>query len=145
MIGKIVKIRVHYYDASTRTTKFKVRPGLVISGYGSIDTDYIVLPISKISRAQNISHEYDLPIDPSTYPLSKLTVYSYIRCHKQATIARADIIGEISDFKTDYPDKYLEIISLVEKFDDEKVYQSLIWALAPYGAFFILQISTFLC
>lgn len=105
MIGKIVKIRTPYYDRLSKTTKFKSRPGLVVENYGLTDSDYIVLPVSKISDKRMRNPKYDLEIDPKDFPLSNLKVYSFIRCHKQIPIPKANISGVIFDFKEVYFEK----------------------------------------
>jgi ABC-type transporter lipoprotein component MlaA len=121
MIGDIVKIRTPYFDSKSNSIRFKSRPGLIIGNYGPTDSDYLVLPISKISHSRFRHPTYDLLIDPQTYPLSNLTCRSYIRCHKQVTIRRADISDTISKFKVNYPEKYSEVIELLSKFDKEKI------------------------
>lgn len=125
MIGKIVKIRTPYYDRLSKSTKFKSRPGLVIGNYGLTDSDYLVLPVSKISDERMRHPKYDLPIDPDAFPLSNLKVYSFIRCHKQISIPKSNISGVISDFKNSYFEKYLEAIRLLEEFDIEKISNAL--------------------
>lgn len=86
MIGKIVKIRTPYYDRLSKTTKFKLRPGLVIGNYGLTDSDYIVLPVSKVSDKRMRHPKYDLEIYPKDFPLSNLKVYSFIRCHTHTSL-----------------------------------------------------------
>ncbi|MCD7810064.1 MAG: hypothetical protein LUH02_12065 [Erysipelotrichaceae bacterium] len=125
LIGKIVKIRTPFYNINTKRTEFKSRPGLVIGNYGSTDNDYIVLPISKVSNEYMRHPEYDLAIDPSLYPLAHLTSFSYIRCHKQATINRTNISNVICDFKELYGEKYFEALLLLEKFDQLKLNNAL--------------------
>ena len=83
MIGKIIKMRTPYYNRTSKTTKFKSRPGLVIGNYGLTDSDYIVLPVSKISDKRKRNPKYDLEIDPKDFPLSNLKVYSFIRCQNK--------------------------------------------------------------
>ncbi|MCD7894820.1 MAG: type II toxin-antitoxin system PemK/MazF family toxin [Erysipelotrichaceae bacterium] len=125
LIGKIVKIRTPFYNIDSKKTEFKSRPELVIGNYGSTDNDYIVLPISKVSNKRMRHPEYDLAIDPSLYPLAHLTSFSYIRCHKQATINRTNISNVICDFKELYENKYIETLLLLEKFDKEKLTDAL--------------------
>ncbi len=125
LIGKIVKIRTPFYNINSRRTEFKSRPGLVIGNYGSTDNDYIVLPISKVSNERMRHPEYDLAIDPYLYPLAHLTSFSYIRCHKQSTINRANISATICDFKDLYEEKYIEALLLLEKFGKEKLTNAL--------------------
>lgn len=126
MIGKVLIIRTKYYDNILNKEKIKKRPGLCISDYGSIDNDLVVLPLSTISHAYMRNLKYDLMIEPMIYPKLNLKKTSYIRTHKQQSIARADVINIIGDLKKDYPDKYLEIIALVEEFDKEKIKKALI-------------------
>ncbi|WP_279000647.1 type II toxin-antitoxin system PemK/MazF family toxin [Thomasclavelia cocleata] len=117
----IVKIITPFYDMRSSAMKFKSRPGLVIAGYGVLDNDYIVLPISTISDKRRRNQDYDIKINPIDYPDCNLNKISYIRTHKQVTINRKEIGGVICDFKNLYEDKYLEIISKLEQFDKEKV------------------------
>lgn len=121
MIGKIVKIRTPYFDSTSGTIKFKYRPGLIIGNYGLVDNDYIALPVSKVTNSRVRHPVYDVPIDPAQFPLSNLTAFSYIRCHKQKVVARAEIGGVICDFKTIYQDKYLDCLGLLEQFDKDKI------------------------
>jgi len=45
-----------------------------------------------------------------------LTQYSYVRTHKQSVVNIVELYIEIIDFKKDYMDIYLDIISKMEEF-----------------------------
>lgn len=93
---------------------FKKRPVLVI---GKADNcDYIVLPVSRITRSENIDSHYDLPMEVLDYPLMNLTAKSYIRTHKQTVLHKNELIKEITDFKKNYQCTYFESIRRVETF-----------------------------
>ncbi len=83
------------------------------------------MPVSKISDKRMRHPKYDLEIDPKDFPLSNLKVYSFIRCHKQTPISKANVSGVISDFKEEYFEKYMEALSLLEEFDSEKISSAL--------------------
>ena len=113
MIGQIRKTITPYYDKSTKSTRFKSRPALILK---ETNGDYIVLPISKIRFQKNVDPEYDLRIEVSKYPNLGLTVDSYIRTGKQTVINRAGIADEISNLKNEYPELFLSIVNKLEQF-----------------------------
>ena len=41
---------------------------------------------------------------------------SYIRTHKQTVLYAASLIRPIVDFRTEYPDVYIDVIAKVEEF-----------------------------
>lgn len=117
MIGNIRKTRTPFYSAATGKKEFKYRPALIIAEADS--TDYVVLPVSTISRKENRNPIYDIEIDPENYPKLNLDRLSYVRTHKQTIIYRADIGGLISDLKSTYPDLYETILKKREDFSRE--------------------------
>lgn len=116
MIGKIYTISTPYYDILSQTTKFKVRPALVISG--PRNNDYTVLPISRVTNRKNLDKDYDVEVDIIMYPSLNLTANCYVRLHKQTTIHQSMLYKEISDLKTIYPELYLKIITLLESYNE---------------------------
>ncbi len=75
--------------------------------------------MSKISVSKNINPTYDVKIDPNTYPLSNLTVVSYVRTHKQCVIHRKDLGSEICDLKSKYEELYMDILVKRDAFSAE--------------------------
>lgn len=123
MIGKVCLATTPYYDKAQQRNSFKVRPVLVISGQRN--NDYTALPISRITMQANIDHEYDVKVDPAQYPRLGLNNVSYIRAHKQIAIHRSELTKQIGDMTVDYPDLFVEIIGLVEKWNIELINKAL--------------------
>ena len=61
MIGKIFWSVFLFYDAKNSRNAFKKRPVLVISG--PRNNDYTVLPISSVTKKQNLDSDYDFELD----------------------------------------------------------------------------------
>ncbi|MDE6747283.1 MAG: type II toxin-antitoxin system PemK/MazF family toxin [Oscillospiraceae bacterium] len=117
MVGKIYTSVVPYYDVTTKSTRFKGRPVLII---GDIrNDDYTVLPISKVSKKQFLDLVYDVEVKKIDYPNLKLTCDSYIRVHKQTTVHKTMLGREISDLKYEYEDLYLSVFELLEQRNNE--------------------------
>ena len=123
MIGKICTILSPFYDSENQKKAFKKRPALVIAG--PRNNDYIILPVSSVSKKENLDNEYDIKIDPEKYPDLKLKKVSYIRTHKQTTVHRAEILGTISSLKEDYKDLYEKVIETWSEFQYEVLNESL--------------------
>lgn len=114
MIGEIRGILTPYYDLVQNKHSFKKRPALIIAQADA--SDYVVLPISRVTRKQNLDIVYDVLVDPAVYPLLNLTAISYIRTHKQ-TIVHFSEIGKIyGDLKSNYEELYIEILEKRELF-----------------------------
>ena len=114
MTGKACISVTKYYDRKTQRIGLKERPVLII---GNADpADFVALPISRITFRQNIDQEYDYPLEIPDYPTMKLTEKSYIRSHKQFIANASEITKVICDFRADYPDAYIAILELVERF-----------------------------
>ncbi len=94
--------------------EFKNRPILIVGQADS--TDYVVLPISRVTNFANLDNNYDVPIEPSDVPLMNLKQRSYVRTHKQCVIHLGELTKEIVDFKNEYPDIYINIIAKMEAF-----------------------------
>lgn len=123
MIGKICTILSPFYDSKNQKKAFKKRPALVI--VGPRNNDYIILPVSSVSKKENLDNEYDIKIDPEKYPDLKLKKVSYIRTHKQTIVHRAEILGTISSLKEDYKDLYEKVIETWSEFQYEVLNESL--------------------
>jgi uncharacterized protein YifN (PemK superfamily) len=94
--------------------EFKNRPVLIV---GQADaTDYVILPISRVTNSANLDSDYDLQITQQTVPLMNLKQTSYIRTHKQSIVHAGELTKEIVDFKREYPDIYIEAIAKMEEF-----------------------------
>ena len=117
MIGKICVSITPFYDTIRNKKSFKKRPVLIIAGPRS--NDYTVLPISTITRKENLDKKYDLEVNPSIYPMKKLTKLSYVRTHKQTTIHESEIVSTISDLRGEYEDLYLEVLTKLSEFNHE--------------------------
>ena len=121
MIGKIYASMVEFFDIKTNTTKIKSRPILILSS--TRNNDYTILPISTITNKVNMDTDYDIKIDPVSYPKLKLKQISYVRTHKrtfihQASIDRNNVIG---DLKKDYEELFLKILEKVQEFDNKVI------------------------
>ena len=118
--GDIVVSIIEYYDLKTKSKKFKSRPCMIVA-LSDKNGDYVVLPISTISKKDNINSVYDVLIDISIYPKLNLSKTSFVRTHKQTIIHRGSIDSIISNVKSIYEDLYLKIISQMEAFQKKIV------------------------
>lgn len=109
MIGKAYVSTFQFYNNHTHKMEFKNRPILIVGQADS--TDYVVLPISRVTNFANLDNNYDVPIEPSDVPLMNLKQRSYVRTHKQCVIHLGELTKEIVDFKNEYPDIYINIIA----------------------------------
>jgi len=100
---------------------FKGRPVLVIGKADS--SDYVVLPISRVTNRDNFDVHFDYEMKPETYAGSglQLSAVSFVRTHKQAVLNDGEIIKKVFDLKKEFPDVYVEIIDLVEEFQKELI------------------------
>ena len=114
MIGKAYVSTFQFYNNQTHKMEFKNRPILIVGQADS--TDYVVLPISRVTNFANLDNNYDVPIEPSDVPLMNLKQRSYVRTHKQCVIHLGELTKEIVDFKNEYPDIYINIIAKMEAF-----------------------------
>lgn len=113
MIGMFCVATFPYYDTSTGRNKFKKSPMIILGQADS--SDYVTLPVSKVSIKENIDDEYDLEIVCDEYPLLNLNCTSYIRTHKQ-TITNRNGIRTIISVKDTYPELWLSILQKIEDF-----------------------------
>lgn len=119
MIGKAYVSTFPFYDNKTGLMSFKNRPVLIV---GRADnSDYVVLPISRVTNQNNLDSYYDVPIDTADVPLMNLKQKSYIRTHKQSVIHVRELTKEIVDFKTEYTDIYLDVLSKMKEFQKELI------------------------
>lgn len=117
MIGSLCIIVSPYYDRKNNRNSYKKRPALVISG--PRNNDYTILPVSSVSKKENLDEVYDIKVDPEKYPLLGLNKVSYIRTHKQTVVHRSSIVEKISSIKEEYNDLYQIIISSWMDFENE--------------------------
>lgn len=67
MIGKAYWATFKYYDSSLHKMAFKKRPILII---GQADErDYVVLPISRVTKKENPDTHYDFEMQIADYPI----------------------------------------------------------------------------
>lgn len=119
MIGEVHLSVVNFYDSSTGTTRRKKRPVLIVGG--PRNNDYTVLPISTITRRENVDATYDIPICGTDRVTLGLDRDSFLRTHKQIPIHRGEITRKLGDMKTDLPDLYIEALAKMDKFQSEIV------------------------
>lgn len=114
LIGKAYVSVFKFYNNKTKKMDFKKRPLLIV---GKADaTDYVVLPISRVTNKNNLNLDYDIPIEPEEFPLMNLKQISYVRTNKSSTVNCCELVKEIIDFRENYPDKYLDIMIKMEEF-----------------------------
>lgn len=121
MIGKVYTSLMKYYNSIERRNKVKARPVLIISDLRN--NDYTVLPVSSVTKKENLDNDFDVEISPAKYPLLNIHHISYIRTHKQLTVHMGSLGKEISDLKKEYPDLFLDIMAKREQWNrliDEK-------------------------
>lgn len=123
MIGKVCISLVQYYDTKQKKTLMKKRPVLIISG--PLNNDYTVLPISSISRRENVDYNYDIHICDEYREILNLDKDSFIRTHKQFTIHRASIYKPISDMKQLLPTFYSQVLNTMSKHQQYVMEQAL--------------------
>ena len=117
MIGELRWSLTPFYDLTAQRNSFKRRPVLFIAKADS--NDYVALPLSRITRRDNLDPVYDIEVDPAVYPNLNLSAVSYIRTHKQTIINRGEVAGLIGNMKAEYPDLYLTILEKREQFSKE--------------------------
>lgn len=119
MIGEVCVSTFPFYDNKSRKMGYKNRPILVI---GQADAgDYVALPISRVTRKENLDAYFDVEIQPKDFPLTGIHATSYIRTHKQQTVHKGEITRKIVDFKGEYRESYNEIINKVEEFQKKLI------------------------
>ena len=119
MIGKAYWAIFKYFDSSSHKMAFKKRPVLII---GKADeSDYVVLPISRVTRKEHIDSRYDFEMETGEYPALSLKATSYIRTHKQSIANVGELADCIADFRDEYPDAYTEVMGLVEEFQSNLI------------------------
>lgn len=114
MIGEIRVTKTPFFDKTNNKQSFKSRPALVIGQADS--SDYVVLPVSRVTNPHNIDTTYDVLLDPVVYPALNLKKVSYVRTHKQTVIHDSNIDKLVSNLKMSYEDLYIEILAKMEDF-----------------------------
>ena len=87
--------------------------------------DYVVLPVSRVTKRNNLDPIYDIEINPAKYPKLNLTAISYVRTHKQTIIHASEISDLIGNLKGDYEELYLDILQKREQFSKEVTDQAI--------------------
>ena len=123
MIGKAYVSVFKFYNNKTNKLDFKCRPVLIVGKADS--SDYIILPISRVTNQSNLDIYYDVPIEPEDVPLMNLSQKSYIRTHKQSVVHAGELTKEIVDFKSEYEDIYLNVLCKMEEFQKELISNAL--------------------
>ncbi len=121
MIGTICISAFKYYDNVKHRMAFKGRPVRII---GQADnSDYVVLPISRVTKKENLNLHYDYEMRPETYSETslQLSTVSYVRTHKRAVLNSGKITKQVLDLKHDFPRVYAEIINLVKEFQKKLI------------------------
>lgn len=84
MTGKAYWAIFQYYDGKLNKMAFKKRPVLVIGK--ADDKDWVVLPISRVTRREYLDSHYDFEMNVLSYPKMSLKQTSYVRTHKQTVL-----------------------------------------------------------
>ncbi|UXR79387.1 MULTISPECIES: type II toxin-antitoxin system PemK/MazF family toxin [unclassified Staphylococcus] len=118
-VGKIVKIRLPYFNSKTNQVSYKSRPALIIGcEKKQFPCDFTYLPISKVTSESNRHLFYDFEIDENNG--SHLNLHhtpSFIRCHKVGTAHCSEVSkNTISDLSKLRPDVFDEIKSIFETY-----------------------------
>lgn len=116
MIEMVYVSKFQFYNKAKNRMDFKKRPVLIVSKADS--TDYVVLPISRVTNQANLDTYYDFKIDPVDMPLLNLTQISYVRTHKQSIVNKSNLIKGVVNFKKEYTKEYSTIIAKVKEFQD---------------------------
>lgn len=114
MIGKAYISVFPFFDIKANRPSYKSRPVLII-GQADI-SDYVVLPISRVTNRSHLDEYYDIKLKPADVPLMNLTEISYIRTHKQTIVNEVSLTKKIVNFRQEYEELYLTILSRVEEF-----------------------------
>lgn len=123
MIGKAYVSTFKYYNNRTHRLDFKNRPVLIIGQADS--TDYVILPVSRVTNQNNLDHHYDVVLEPEKVPLLHLKERSFVRTHKQSIVNAGELTRKIVDFRKEYPDIYRTIIARMEEFQKNLVVNAL--------------------
>lgn len=117
MIGKAYVCTFPFYDMKQGKMSYKNRPVLII---GKADlSDYVVLPISRVTQRHRLVPEYDLEITANLFPRMNMKQTSYIRTHKQQIANSAELSYEIADFRKEYPETFSIVLKKVEQFQSQ--------------------------
>lgn len=118
-VGHIYPSVIPYFDKRKRKMSTKGRPVLILKSENDTgDSDFLCLPVSKVSVKKNLNPYYDVEINNQNY--SDLTLkepISYIRCHKCFTLNKKEIrfdrcFGNVMQ----YTELYASIIEKVKAF-----------------------------
>ncbi|QUM67822.1 hypothetical protein [Staphylococcus delphini] len=120
--GKIVSIKLPYYDTKKSQISYKARPGLIIGCENSqFPCDFTYLPISKMTYESRRHSIYDYELN--AHHCKALNLHhnpSFIRCHKVSTIycnqVNRIIISDLAEMN---PEIYKEIKSIFDNFSKQ--------------------------
>lgn len=121
-IGKVYTASTEYYDSKTGLTQRKGRPVLVVGG--PKNNDYSVLPISTITKRENVDPDYDIYVDVELRGILSLDRECFIRTHKQMPLHRGSIFKELGNMKDNAPDLYQDVLMRMERFQKEILAQA---------------------
>ena len=123
MTGKAYWAIFQYYDGKLNKMAFKKRPVLVIGK--ADDKDWVVLPISRVTRREYLDSHYDFEMNVLSYPKMSLKQTSYVRTHKQTVLNEGEFSSCITDFRKEYQDAYIAIMAVVEEFQKDLINKSI--------------------
>lgn len=115
MIGKIYNVLLPFFNIRTGQMDFKARPALILSD--ARNNDYTILPLSTISKKENVDSEYDIKLNPSICASLGLWKECYIRTHKQTVAHRSEIGRYIGNLKQDYPNIFKDVMLHLKQFN----------------------------
>lgn len=121
LIGHIYSSKFQFYNTQTRQVEFKDRPVLIIGiEKENGPCDLTVLPLSSVSKKENLLPKYDVEIIYNSYPLTGLSSRypsSYCRTSKVTTISSHDLgLRSRCDLKSVYPNLYSDIQSAYNEY-----------------------------
>ena len=123
LIGRLCDSRFPYFDPKSGTHKFKLRPVLVIGVERDfLPCDLTVLPVSKISKPENIDNDYDYQLTAKNHGKLKLKFDpSFVRTHKISTAHSKDLSFQHTDYSIRdlYEEDYQIIKEKFQKFSTE--------------------------
>lgn len=123
MIGEIRKALTPFFDTTQGKLRIKGRPVLILAK--ADPSDYVVLPVSRVTKKEHLHPIYDIKVDPAEYPASGLDCISYVRTHKQTVVHQAVIGDLVGNLKANYEDLYLDILEKQEQFSHDITDQSM--------------------
>ena len=113
-IGDFYITTFPFYNKEKKKNDFKSRPVLII---GKADeSDYVVLPVSRVTDSTKLDQDYDIKLIPEQYPLLKMKDTCYIRTHKQHIANTGCFYKFVANIKTQYPETFELVIQKTIEF-----------------------------